>query len=111
MSNDNDIGLAELLVQLRRELHIAERNLAAEGLPAQLGVSKAEVEIQFAVEKTKEGGGGIKFNVITLGGKASKSDTATQRLLLSLTPLQPGDTRPGVADSGEGYESPPPDST
>ena len=94
--------------KLRRELYVAETKLAAEGLPAQLGVSKAEVEVQFAVERTKEGGGGIKFNVISVGGKASKSATATHRLLLSLTPLQPGDTRPGVAGGGEGYESRPP---
>ena len=111
MSDENDIGLAELLEELRRELYVAETKLAAESLPAQLGVSKAEVEVQFAVERTKEGGGGIKFSVISVGGKASRSATATHRLLLSLTPLQPGDTRPGVAGGGEGYESRPPGST
>lgn len=108
MGDEDDIGLAELLEELRRELHAAETKLAAEGLPAQLGVGRAEVEVQFAVERTKEGGGGIKFNVISVGGKASKSSTGTHRLLLSLTPLQPGDTRPGVAGGGEDYQARPP---
>jgi hypothetical protein len=111
MSGENDIGIAELLAELRRELYAAETNPALKDLPAQLAVDKAEVEIQFVVERAKEGGGGIKFNVISLGGKASSSSSATQRLLLNLTPLRPGDTRPGVAGAGEDYESRPPGST
>ncbi len=111
MNDENDIGLAELLEELRRELYDAETKLATEGPPARLGVSKAEVEVQFAVERTREGGGGIKFNVISIGGTASRSATATHRLLLSLTPLQPGDTRPGVAGGSEAYGSRPPGPT
>lgn len=96
--SNSEIGLADLLIQLRSELDAAQQNLTDAKKGAVLFVDSAEVEVHFEVEKSKEGGGGVRFHVISVGGKLGRDEHTTQRLLLTLKP-DPGSQ---IAAAGEG---------
>ncbi|MFD8545795.1 trypco2 family protein [Streptomyces sp. NPDC059649] len=104
---DDTIDLVSVLDQLREDLAKARLNAAKAPGGPMLALGKAEVEMQLVVEGKKEGGGGIKFSVLALGAKASKTRGQTHRLKLELEPLK----KEGIASQNEGqYEAPPPTS-
>ncbi|NCT42253.1 MAG: hypothetical protein GPJ35_01965 [Microcystis aeruginosa G11-09] len=59
----NKVGLRETLEALRVEL------------------------IQFVVEQSKEGKGGLKFWVVEMGGGVTNKDTITHRIKIPLKPI------------------------
>jgi hypothetical protein len=77
-------GLAQAIGALRRELAQAQQAGAGEDLRFRLG----PVEMEFLVEVTKEGSGeaGVKFWVVSVGGKGSIAKGTTHRLTLTLQP-------------------------
>jgi NTP-dependent ternary system trypsin peptidase co-occuring protein len=77
-----DIGLAEAIEELRRELGVAQDA----GANQQLRFEVAEVEIELLVELTREGGGEAKvaFGVVSVGGNARASHANAHRLRLKL---------------------------
>jgi hypothetical protein len=79
------IGLADAIRALRAELRESVRAGAGEDLRFQVG----EVELQFQVEieRSREGGGGIRFWVVELGGKTSQASTTTHLVTIPLTPV------------------------
>jgi len=78
------LGLAEALAALRQELTSAMTAGAGERVRFELGT----VEMEFQLELSKERGGeaGVKFWVVTLGGKGSTTSGSTHRVTLQLTP-------------------------
>jgi hypothetical protein len=96
--------LVAVLEQLRRDL--SEAKLSAEMSPdgPMLTLGKAEIEMEVAIQDTSEGGGGIKFNVISLGAKKIRAKANTHRLRIELNPL--GDIY--MAPSERGRFEPPP---
>jgi hypothetical protein len=76
------LPLADLIDAVRGELQRA----AAEARNAELQfeVQDVNLEVEVAATGTKGVDGGIKLWAFTLGGKASKSDTATQTVTLKL---------------------------
>jgi hypothetical protein len=82
------VGLADAIRALRAELTAA----MAEGEGEQLRFKAGPVEMEFGLEVTKEAGGeaGVKFWVVTLGGKGSVSAAATHRVKLELQPVGDG---------------------
>jgi hypothetical protein len=97
------VGLAEAIRALRTELSEAIQAGEDEQLRFVLGV--VELDLEFVVEQTKGVDGGIRFWVVSVGGKAEHRSTATQRVRLSLTPRSGGgevlvDDR-DVGNSGE----------
>jgi hypothetical protein len=71
------------------------------------------VELEFEVAVTWTGGGeaGVKLGVLTLGGKAEREAATTQRIKLTLQPVDSHtgqDARITDARRGTGLAGPPP---
>ncbi|CCI17914.1 hypothetical protein MICAF_3330012 [Microcystis aeruginosa PCC 9807] len=74
----NNVGLRETLEALRVEL--SKSILASEGEQIRFEVGEIELEVQFVVEQSKEGKGGLKFWVVEMGGGVTNKDTITHRI-------------------------------
>ena len=87
MMDENKIGLAELIEQVKRELLFTSfEGLAKEETKVPLfSVDSVELELQVTVKK--EGKAGIKIYVLDVGGSGSRDDVQTVKV--SLSPLLP----------------------
>ena len=97
MPDEQWVGLADAVRALRSELTTA----MAEGEGQQLRFQLGDVEMEFLLEVTKEVGGeaGVKFWVVSIGGKAGVSSGSTHRVKLALTPRDVATGRtPLIAD-------------
>lgn len=81
----NKVGLRETLEALRVELSTSI--LASEGEQIRFEVGEIELEVQFVVEQSKEGKGGLKFWVVEMGGGVTNKDTITHRIKIPLKPI------------------------
>ena len=86
MSKEKTIGLAEMIEQVKQEL--LSTTLGQSGQAPFLFVSSVEVELQ--VTAKREGTGGVKVNVVPvggaeIGGSISRNDVHTVKV--SLSPL------------------------
>ncbi len=79
-----NIPLSEMIESLRQELAVAIAK--GDGQAIKFEVQSAEVQVELVAKKTKEGGGGVKFWVVTAEGKAAVEDETTHRLTLNLRP-------------------------
>ncbi|AKG20140.1 trypco2 family protein [Calothrix sp. 336/3] len=82
----SEIGLAEFIQQVKKELLTTYPN--SENDTPLLSVDSVELELQVTVKK--EGGGGVKINVLQFGGgelsgKVSRDDV--QKVVVKLSPL------------------------
>lgn len=84
MVEDDWVELATAIQVLRDQLAAARDT----GQGQDIRFEVAKVEVEFAVEAKKVGGGGlgVKFGVISVDGKGERSSGATHRLRLELTP-------------------------
>ena len=84
-SDDAQIPLSSAIRALRRELVDAVR----EGEEQEVKFALGPIELELQVEVSASGGGeaGIKFWVISLGGKGERSSGRTQTVRISLTPV------------------------
>lgn len=78
---DNRIGLAELIEQVKRELLTPAVDKETD-IPL---LSVEEVELELQVTLKKEGKGGIKIYVLELGGGGSRDDV--QKVKVKLSPI------------------------
>jgi hypothetical protein len=78
------IGLADAIAALRRELNDAMKLGRKEHLRFGLG----PVEMEFLLDVTREGSGeaGIRFGVVTVGGKGGITSGSSHRVKLQLHP-------------------------
>jgi hypothetical protein len=81
MAEENTIGLAELIEQVKREL-LAPSSEGETDIPL-LSVDEVELELQVTVKK--EAKGGIKIYVLELGGGGSRDDV--QKVKVKLSPI------------------------
>ncbi|MFN6567161.1 trypco2 family protein [Dendronalium sp. ChiSLP03b] len=81
MSEENSIGLAELIEQIKQELLSTE----AEGEKPIPLFSVDQVNLELQVTARKEGKAGIKVYVVELGSGGSRDDV--QKVTVTLTPL------------------------
>jgi|1186.fasta_scaffold492652_2 hypothetical protein len=90
------VGLADAIRALRSELTTAMTEGADQALRFELG----PVEMEFLLEVQKEAGGeaGVRFWVISLGGKGSVSSGSTHRVTLALTPRTREGGTPKISD-------------
>lgn len=82
----SEIGLAELIQQVKKELLTVHPD--SENDTPLLSIDSVELELQVTVKK--EGGGGIKINVLQFGGgeisgKVNRDDV--QKVTVKLSPL------------------------
>lgn len=90
MFNENQIGLTQLIEQVKKEL-LATSPGNENDIPF-LSVESVELELQVTVKK--EGKGGIKIYVIELGGGNSQDDV--QKVKVTLSPLLNKEQRLGI---------------
>jgi hypothetical protein len=81
MAEENSIGLAELIEQVKREL-LAPSLEDKTDIPL-LSVDEVELELQVTVKKDAKGG--IKIYVLELGGGGSRDDV--QKVKVKLSPI------------------------
>lgn len=81
MSEENSIGLSELIQQVKKELLAQSPDMETD-IPI-FAVDSVELELQVTVKK--EAKGGIKIYVLEMGGGASRDDV--QKVKLKLSPL------------------------
>ncbi len=77
-----DIELADLLRSLRSEINRARLEAADQDM--RFRINAIDLELQVAVEKSAEANTGVRFWVVSLGGKGSVKSTQTHTVKLSL---------------------------
>ncbi|MET7736538.1 trypco2 family protein [Streptomyces sp. NPDC005402] len=90
----DELGLADMLGGLRRELEDAQRRAAGEKL--RFGIADVEVEATVQITRNATGRAGIQFWVVQAGGDYAHGNATTHRIKLNLT--LPGTTL--VSDEG-----------
>lgn len=78
-----EIELADLLKSLRSE--ITRARLEAADQDVRFRIKTIELEVHVAVEKTKGAGAGVRFWVVSIGGKADAKSAQTHVVRLSMT--------------------------
>ena len=99
--------LADTIVAVRRELSAAQA--ARVGQPVQFRTGPVELEFEVAVTRSGGGQAGVQLWVLTLGGKAERGQATTQRIKVTLQPVNPDtgqDAR--IADADRESAGPPP---
>ena len=80
-------SLADTIGAVRRELSAAQ--VAGVGQPVQFRTGPVELEFEVAVTRTGGGQAGVQLWVLTLGGKAELGQATTQRIKVTLQPVDP----------------------
>jgi len=102
-------SLAETIAAVRRELSSAQA--AGRGQSVQFRTGPVEMEFDVAVTRTRGGEGGVQIWVLTLGGKLEREHATTQRIKVTLHPVDPATGKDAqIADASLGPEpaGPPP---
>ena len=102
-------SLADTIAAVRRELDSAQA--AGQGQPVQFRTGPVELEFDVAVTRTRGGEGGVQIWVLTLGGKLERERATTQRIKVTLQPVNPDTGKDAqIADAFRGPEpvGPPP---
>ncbi len=102
-------SLAETIAAVRRELSAAQA--AGQEQAIQFRTGPVELEFDVAVTRTRSGQAGVQIWVLTLGGKLDREHATTQRIKVTLQPVNPDtgqDAR--IADASQRSEpaGPPP---
>ncbi len=85
MPNELEVPLASAIAALRRELVAAVSEGEEKGVRFALG----PIELEFQVEVSSEAAGeaGVRFWVVSLGGKGSRASGSTHTVRLTLNPV------------------------
>jgi hypothetical protein len=78
-------SLADTIAAVRRELSSAQA--AGEGQAIQFRTGPVELELEVAVTHTRGVEGGVQIWVLTLGGKLERERANTQRIKVTLHPV------------------------
>ena len=93
MGNGDDEfpSLADTIATVRRELSSAQA--AGQGQAVQFWTGPVELEFDVAVTRTRGGEAGMQICVLTLGGKLEREHATTQRIKVTLQPVNPKTAR------------------
>ena len=80
-------SLADTIAAVRRELSLAQA--AGQEQPVQFRTGPVELEFEVAVTRTGGGQAGVQLWVLTLGGKGELGKATTQRIKMTLQPVNP----------------------
>ena len=101
MTDETDtagVGLADAIKKVRAELEKAIEDGACSPVAFRAGTVEMEFEVAFT--RTRGLNGGIQISVISFGAKAEKSNAATNRVKVSLTPVNRDGTDILIDDTG-----------
>lgn len=79
------IGLREAIAALRQEICASIEDAQGESVRFQVG--ELTLQFQVEIERGVEGQSGIRFWVVDLGGKASRTNTTTHVVTVPLRPV------------------------
>ena len=82
---ESGIALADLVNAVRAELETAAIN--ARGQQLQFEVQDVQLEVEVMTTGSREVAGGVKIWVLTIDAKGSKTDAATHKVMLKLSPV------------------------
>ena len=102
-------SLADTIAAVRRELSAAQ--MAGQGQPVQFRTGPVELEFEVAVTRNGGGQAGVQLWVLTLGGKGELAHATTQRIKVTLQPVNPEtgeDAQITDAGGGPAAAGPPP---
>src|SRR5215831_11075097 len=102
-------SLADTIAAVRRELGVAQQ--AGVGQPVRFRAGPVELEFEVAVTRTGGGQAGVQLWVLTLGAKGELGQATTQRIKVTLQPVNPETGQDAqIADVRQGAEpvGPPP---
>ncbi|MGW1530305.1 trypco2 family protein [Streptomyces sp. NPDC002159] len=101
------VGLADVLKSLSADL-TAARDFAAENGSYGLAVSEAVIELSVTIEKSRaaEASAGVKWNVLSIGGKRSKQDADKRVHEITLKLVPASGVVPSPPTPEEGTEEP-----
>lgn len=85
-----ELGLAQAIQQLRREVTIAATN--AKGEPLQFTLGAIELELEVELVMGAEAKAEAKWVVVSFGGSAKLDRTRAHRVKLTLTPQADGES-------------------
>lgn len=89
-ADDQDMGIADLLFEIRSELIEAENRMKKAGRTALFVTKKLDLELSFVVEESVSGKGGFDIRIVTLGAEKDYSTAKIQKIRLQLeTPIPP----------------------
>jgi len=80
-----EIGLAEMIENLRSELEIAQRRGAER--PVAFGVEKVELELKVVVSRKGKAGAAVKFWVVSAEAAGEGGSETTHTFKITLSPL------------------------
>lgn len=102
-------SLADTIAAVRRELNSAQ--VAGQGQPILFRTGPVELEFEVAVTRSGGGQAGVQLWVLTVGGKGELAHATTQRIKVTLQPVNPEtgeDAQVTDARQGPGLAGPPP---
>ena len=102
-------SLADTIAAVRRELSSAQA--AGQGQSIQFRTGPVELEFDVAVTRTRGGQAGVQIWVLTLGGKLEREHATTQRIKVTLHPVDRftgQDAQIGDISQESGPDEPPP---
>jgi Trypsin-co-occurring domain 2 len=80
-------SLADTIAAVRRELSAAQT--AGQEQAVQFRTGPVELEFDVVVTRTRGGQAGVQISVLTLGGKLEREHATTQRIKVTLQPVNP----------------------
>ncbi|MFE7094751.1 trypco2 family protein [Streptomyces erythrochromogenes] len=95
VSNEGVLGeggldLADAVALLRGQIAEAQSRLAAEsgsgGTEVLFGLGEITLELGMELTRTRGANGGLRFSVVSLGGRQEKAERATHRVTVRLDP-------------------------
>ena len=107
--DDGFPSLADMIAAVRRDLSAAQT--AGLGQAVQFRTGPVELELEVAVTGTRGGEGGVQIWVLTLGGKLERERANTQRIKVTLHPVDRftgQDAQIGDIGQESGADEPPP---
>jgi hypothetical protein len=93
-------SLAETIAAVRRELSAAQ--VASRGEPIQFRTGPVELDFEVAVTRSGRGQAGVQLWVLTPGGGGKAAHASTQRVRVTLQPVDPETGGPPLI-GGEGF--------
>ncbi|WP_286249502.1 trypco2 family protein [Streptomyces graminofaciens] len=104
-AEQDGMDLADAITLLRDQVAVAQKRIAT---PAGTGddptkqvlftLGEITVELGMELAHTREKNGGLRWSVVSLGGKKSTADRATHTVTVKLQPHQPGGGDIDVSD-------------
>ncbi|MFE5893233.1 trypco2 family protein [Streptomyces sp. NPDC056462] len=99
---DGGLDLADAVTLLRGQVAEAQQRLRTQGdAGVQFGLGEITVELGMELARTRGVDGGLRFSVVSLGGKRESTRKATHTVTMTLNPRLPDGGDIDVSDEDD----------